>query len=349
MSFSIITHSKPWITANDRRIVDQTIKSGLIAQGKLVKEFEENMATYLGIKNSVAFSSGTAALVAALRSLEIKSNQEVILPSYVCKSVLEAVRSSGGKPVLCDVGNHWNMTVDAVTPKITKNTAAIIVVHIFGIPANTHDFKQLGFPIIEDCAQAFGAKINSSYVGTLGTIGIFSFHATKCLTTGEGGLVTSPDPSIISKVRTLRDGNNSKLKSRIPAPMTDIQAALGISQLARYDEFLKRRKRVANQYFKRLKSCSIMLPESISESSIFFRFPIRVKGDFEELRKSFNRYGIQVRRGVDMLLHRYINTTDSYPMAEKLFNETLSLPIYPAIIKDDLKKIISAARLILGT
>jgi len=222
LSFSIITHSKPWITANDRRIVDQTIKSGLIAQGKLVKEFEENMATYLEVKNSVAFSSGTAALIAALRSLEIKSNQEVILPSYVCQSVLEAVQSSGGKPVLCDVGNHWNMTVDAVTQKITNNTAAIIVVHIFGIPVNTHEFKQLGFPIIEDCAQAFGARVNSSYVGTLGTIGIFSFHATKCLTTGEGGLAISSDPSIINKVRTLRDGNYKTLKTRIPAPMSDI-------------------------------------------------------------------------------------------------------------------------------
>ena len=88
-----------------------------------------------------------------------------------------------------------------------------------------------------------------------------------------------------------------------------------------------------------------MLPELINESSIFFCFPIRVKGDFEQLRQSFSRYGIQVRRGVDMLLHRYVNNTDSYPIAEKLFNETLSLPIYPAIIKDDLNKIISAAKL----
>jgi perosamine synthetase len=346
---SMIAHSKPWITTCDRRAVDAVLVSGMLAQGKLVQEFEARVAQYLGASGGVAVSSGTAALILALKALRVGGTDEVILPTYVCRSVLEAVISTGAKPVLCDIGDEWNMTVETVTPKITSRTAAIIVVHIFGIPSDTHCLQKLGVPIIEDCCQAFGTQLNGVNVGTINSIGILSFHATKCLTTGEGGMVVSHDANLIEKMRELRDGNEEVIGERMACPITDLQAALGLNQLARYSEFLKRRKEIASRYFTELSNCSIRLPKAIQKKSIFFRFPLRVEGNFSIYRQRFSTLNIQVRQGVDTLLHRVLGLyRHEFPVAEQLFAETISLPIYPALQDEQLEAVILASRAIWG-
>jgi UDP-4-amino-4-deoxy-L-arabinose-oxoglutarate aminotransferase len=346
----MIAHSKPWITDSDLRAVDTVLTSGMIAQGKLVREFEVKVAQYLGVADGVAVNSGTAALVLALKALGVGPNCEVIIPTYVCKSVAEAVISAGARPILCDVGDEWNMTVETVALKVTPRTAAIIVVHIYGIPADTYSFKKFGVPIIEDACQAFGASIHGAKVGTIGTIGVFSFHATKCLTTGEGGMAVSNDPDLIERMRVLRDGLNFALGERVASPMTDLQAALGLSQLSRYSEFLSRRKEIADLYFTKLSECHVQLPKAIREKSIFFRFPLRVQGDFDMHRQQFEKLGVHVRRGVDALLHRIMGLDKHlFPVAEKLFAETVSIPIYPALKEKEVETVIEACHTIWGS
>lgn len=337
----MITHSQPWITDADKQAVRVVLESGMIAQGRLVEQLETEVANYLGLAGGVAVASGSTALVLALKALDVKCDDEVILPTYVCKSVLESVISVGAKPVLCDIGNDWQMTQQTIASQVTSHTAAIIVVHLFGIACDTQAIKSFAIPIIEDCCQAFGASFNDTKVGSIGTISIFSFHATKCLTTGEGGMAVSNSSTLLARMRSLRDGDQYTLERRILAPMTDLQAALGLSQLARYPQFLQRRQEIANYYFHHLQNCSIHIPEAIRQLSIFFRFPVRVQGDFETYQQQFNQYNIHVRRGVDNLLHRLLGLDqDLFPIAERLFTETVSLPIYPALSNEEIKKVV---------
>lgn len=345
---SVIPHSKPWITEADQKAVSDVLSSRMIAQGEQVRLFEEACAKYLGVPNGVAMGSGTAALTLALWALALKKGGEVILPTYVCKNVAEAILNASCVPVFCDVGDHWNMTAKTVAEVLTKRTVAIIVIHLFGITTPLDDFEKFGLPIIEDACQAFGAKAVDRIVGTMGTIGIFSFHATKCLTTGEGGLAISNDLRLLERMRKLRDGEDCP-EVRVTSPMTDLQAALGLSQLSRYDIFLQRRIWIAERYFEALAHCRTSLPDAVRKESIFFRFPVRFKGDFDTIRQKFAERGVHVRRGVDTLLHHFANPVPrAFPNAERLQLETVSLPIYPALTDGEQETIIDTCWRIFG-
>ena len=344
----MIPHSKPYITNKDRDAVDNVLRSGMIAHGDLVRRFEEACARFLNVPDSIAVNRGTTALTTALLALEMKSSAEVILPTYVCKNVAEAILFAGYKPVFCDVGDNWNMTPETVTRVMSDRTGAIVLVHIFGIPAHVESFLKFGIPIIEDACQAFGTKDNNQFVGTKGNIGFYSFHATKCLTTGEGGLIVSKEASLIQKMRELRDGQDL-LSPRLAVPLTDLQAALGLSQLESYNEYIRQRRRIADRYFTELNTLPIRLPDAVKLSSLFFRFPIRCGGNFNLIQQMFAERGIHVRQGVDNLLHRTENILDdTFPKASLLSEETVSLPIYPALTNDEQTAIISACREIWG-
>jgi UDP-4-amino-4-deoxy-L-arabinose-oxoglutarate aminotransferase len=336
----MIPHSKPTIGPKDKAAILEVLQTGMIARGTKVAEFESAVANYLGLEGGVATSSGTAALVLALKSLDINRGDEVIIPTYVCHDVLDAVIYTGAIPVLCDVGNNnWNMDYYTVRPHLSPKTKAIIVVHIFGIAANIEAITQLGVPVIEDIAQAFGTEINKQKVGTFGQITMCSFQATKCLTTGEGGMLLSNDSHILEKAIAIQS----------LFPMSDIQAALGISQLERYDTFLGRRREIASTYFKTLdKLPNVCMPTPLRQRSIFFRFPIRIQRQFDTFKNEFEQLGISVRRGVDSLLHRGVGLpSKDFPNAEQQFSETLSIPIYPALTDDEVEYITQASQQIL--
>lgn len=341
-SKSAIPHSKPWITPGDLRSVEEVLRSGTIAEGPRVRCFEREIAAFLGCREALAVASGTSALVLTLRALNIGEGQDVITSTYVCRNVMDAILSVGARPVFCDVGETWNMTPETVEPRITSQTAAIIVTHIFGIPADTHGFLPFNFPVIEDACQAFGAQTGGRPAGVIGRIGFFSFHATKCLTTGEGGMAVTQDASLASRLRQLAGEART-------APMTDLQAALGLSQLRRYADFMQQRKQLARRYYAELRDCPVDLSHPIADSSIFFRFPVRVSGPFEACRERFLERGIHVRRGVDMLLHRLAGASpDEFPMAEQLFASTVSIPLYPALQECEVEAILSACRDLFG-
>lgn len=329
--YEMISHSKPHITEEDIYAVKTVLESGMITKGRKVNEFEKQISDYIGTKKTFATGNGTTALILALKALGVKKDDEVILPTYVCRNVMDAVIAVNAIPVVCDIGEFWNMESENVTKKITSRTKAIIVVHIFGITADTYSLMNFGIPVIEDCCQSFGAELNGKKTGSIGTLSMFSFHATKCLTTGEGGAVSSNDENLIDRLSEL---NN---KNYFSSTMSDLQAALGISQLNRYSQMLLERKKIAENYFDNISNPLLSLPTSLKEKSIFFRFPIKtVQLDFEMTRNYFEKNGIHVRRGVDALLHRIREIDDSeFPAATRLFNETLSIPIYPSLTSDE--------------
>ncbi len=308
----------------------------MIGQGDRTAVFEREFSRWVGVEHDgVGVASGAAALTLALLAIGAGRGDEVILPTYVCPSVMEAVITVEATPVLCDVGLSWVMESQNVAPYITNKTKAIIVPHMYGIFADVISFKQFKIPIIEDCAQAITGN-NEKQV--FGDIAFFSFHPTKCLTTGEGGIAISRNEQYVKRMRILRDGVESANVARVFSPMSDIASSLGLSQLSRYNEALDRRRSIASYYREVLeKVVPHAFSASIFKKSMFFRFPLRVPGGLELYQARFEEKGINIRRGVDKLLHRLLNIADDkYPTSVMLFNSTISLPIYPALTEEEI-------------
>lgn len=337
---SVIPHSQPTLTFKDKDALSKVMQSNMIATGEKTTEFENRVADYLGLKGGVATSSGTAALFLSLKGLGIGKKDEVVIPTYVCPTVLYAVENTGATPVLCDVGSDWLISSDTVKPHLSSKTKAVIAPHIGGIAIDIEPLIELGVPVIEDLAQAFGAEINGRKAGSFGQISIYSFKAIKCLTTGEGGMILTNDESILEEMRS----------AQIFCPMSDLQAALGISQLEQYESFLQRRQEIANIYFRTFdKFSDICMPLSLRKRSMFFRFPLRVPLPFEMLKTEFEKEGIAVRQFIDFLLHRVLKQpSKNFPNAEKHFKETFSIPIYPSLSDDQVDYIAKVGERILS-
>lgn len=341
MSFSL-PHSRPWIKPSDRLAVEEVLKEGLIAKGNRVQTFELAVANYLGTTGGFACTSGTTALILALKTLGISAGDEVVLPTYVCWSVLSAVTASGATPRICDVDESGVVTVQTVRAVLSTQTRAIVAVHIFGHPCDIDSLASLGVPVIEDACQAFGLEIAGRLAGTLGDLGVLSFHATKCMTTGEGGMLVVNNTSLFDRVRLLVKSVENNYAAGLTA-MSDLQAALGLAQLERYPAFLSRRKHLFDSYHE--TSCRLMkaIPGYLGKPSFLFRYTLRTQSGFERTQAALLAQGVQARRGVDELLHRRVGMEDSlYPGATKLFSQVVSLPFYPSLTEQEQAQVLHA-------
>jgi UDP-4-amino-4-deoxy-L-arabinose-oxoglutarate aminotransferase len=332
----MISHSKPFITESDQMAVKNQLSSGQLAEGSGVRSFEQAVAKYLDIKYCVATSSGVTALDLALSALDLKGGDEVIIPDYLCDSVYRTIKNYGAVPVLCDISDEWNMTPETVAKVTSARTKAIVLVHMFGINSWREEYRKFGLPIIEDNCQAFGLEVNGKLQALKGDIAIYSFHATKCLATGEGGLLSTNNAEYYNKAVAQK-----KLQQPF-CRMTDLQAALGISQLSKYDEMKNRRKKIANAYFDSLPAEYLEKVSKVRASSIFFRFPLNINTPVSEAIEYFGKKKIAVRRGVDALLHEaFTGYGDDFPHSISTFNSTLSIPIYPALSDTEIEIIIN--------
>ncbi len=233
----MIPHSRPTISKEDVSSVADNLIGGQIASGKETALFEKEMSEYIGALGGVATNSGTNALHLALKAIGVKMGDEVVLPSYVCASVLSAVNYTGATPVLADIESRgYNIDPESVEKKISKKTKAIIVPHMFGAPANLGKLLALGVPIIEDCAQSVGAEYIGKRVGSFGDLSVFSFYATKVLTTGQGGMVLTNSQKLLENLANLT--KYDELEEYCIAynyELADFSAALGRNQLRRLD------------------------------------------------------------------------------------------------------------------
>jgi len=342
----MIPHSKPTLDERDFVSVSEVFKSGQIAQGEKVAEFEKRMAHFVGTKNGVATNSGTSALHLALAALGVKEGDEVIVPSYVCTAPLNAINYLRATPVLVDINPHsFNLDVRKLTNCVTKKTKVIIVPHLFGLPADMDEILSIGIPVIEDVAQALGATYRGRNIGSWGVLSVLSFYATKVITTGEGGMVLSESEELLEKIRDLRDYDKKQdYKIRYNYKMTNFQAALGISQLERLPFFLKRRKDIALKYSRWLRELPIVLPiQPIDRNHIFYRYVVQIEGDLNKYMRLLYERGISCERPVYRPLHHYLGL-DNLPQTDKVWNTALSIPLYPSLKEEEVERIIETVR-----
>ncbi len=267
----MVRHSRPWVEEVDVAAVTATLRSGNLAGGKQVARFERELAGAVGQAGGVATSSGTAALHLALRALGIGPGDEVLLPSYVCTAVLNAVHHAQATPVLCDVDPETGGLDPAdASGRVTRRTRAAIVAHLFGHPADLDGLEDLDLPIIEDCAQALGAEWRGRPVGSFGTISVFSFYATKVISTGEGGMACSSSPVLLERMRAARDyDHRDDYEVRYNYKMSDLQASLGRSQLRRFPEALEARRRLAERYTQAFADLDLDLPPTRAQARLY--------------------------------------------------------------------------------
>lgn len=344
-----IPHSKPCLGKDDISAATDMIKKRMLSSGEEVQKFESEFAKYIDIKYSSAVNSGTAALHLALLALNIKAGDEVIIPTFVCTALLNAVNYTGATPVIADVSpDDGNITLQDVKKKLTKKTKAVIVPHMFGSPADVKGIASLGVPVIEDCAQSIGAEQSNRKTGTMGQISIFSFYATKMMTTAEGGMVLSNDRKIIDKVNDLRSyDHRADYKVRFNYKMTDIAAAIGRCQLLKIESFIKSRRAIADYYRQKIESDKLIhLAEKAGTRHVFFRYVVRLNNmTAVKAVARFKSLGVNAELPLYLPIHRYLRLDrKNYSGAEKLYREAISLPIYPDLKKIEMKKVASSAK-----
>ena len=322
----------------------EVVRSGWIAQGDKVAAFEGAMAKVTGQDHGVAVSSGTAALYLALMALGIGSRDEVIIPSYVCMALLQAVRQAGARPVLVDIdAATYNLSPAATARAITAQTKAVIVVHSFGLPMDVAALKGSGIPLIEDCAQTLGVSVRGTAVGSVGDLTVCSFYATKMITTGEGGMVLGRREALMARVRALRQyDEHDDPEQAFNYKMTDVQAALGLCQAARLETFLARRRAIAARYAEAVRQAGGTPPVvPIGGTHGYFRFVVQLPRSVDPVLKRADALGIACRRPVYKPLHRYLGLS-GFPESDAAWERTLSIPIYPALSDDEIERIVNA-------
>jgi dTDP-4-amino-4,6-dideoxygalactose transaminase len=346
MSNNIIPHSRPLIFDSDIKAVSSVLESGQIAQGPVVDEFERKFSAFIGKKDAAATSSGTAALHLALLALGVRGGDEVIVPSFVCTAVLNAVNFTGATPVIADInpGTH-NISAGAVKGAVSEKTKAVIVPHMFGYPTEIDELSNLGIPLIEDCAQSVGARYKDRNVGSFGILSVFSFYATKLFTSGEGGMVVSDSEELISSIKDLREyDKKDEYKFRFNYKMTDIHAALGSNQLSHLEEFLDRRRMIADLYFEEFKDCDFTLPvRKEGREHIYYRFVARTEDDASGFIESSQKRNVMCQRPVHVPLHVCLGLS-GYPLTMEAWKESISIPLYPSLKEEEIEKIIAVVK-----
>ena len=374
--------TKTYFDDTDFENIQKPLKSGWVVQGPFVKEFEERFSKYVKSKYSIACSSCTTALHIALAALGINEGDEVIVPAFTWVSTANAVEFTGAKPIFCDIDlRTFNIDLNQIEDKITDKTKAIIPVHLFGLPVDMDAVmsisKKYNLKIVEDAACGFGAYYKNKHVGNFGDFGCFSFHPRKVITTGEGGMITTQSEELDIKCRMLRnhgeeinrDINNDSevlLLSEFNVlgynyRMTDIQGALGVSQINKADWIQKQRGERAKKYDELIKDFNwLRKPFGIATGSnedyrhgyqsyvCLFQPGEITMSNIDKLGKMRNdlminlqKKGISTRQGthaVTMLgyyKNKYGITNEDYPNAMFADRLSLALPLYPQMTDEE--------------
>lgn len=349
----MIPVAKPLIGEEEFSAVDKVLRSGVIAQGAKVSEFEENFADYIGVDYAVATSNGTTALHIALLAHGIDSG-EVITTPFTFIATANSILHAGAKPIFADIGPDFNIVPENIEERITKNTRAILPVHLYGQPADMDAILKIAedhdLVIIEDAAQAHGAKYKGQKVGSFGT-GAFSFYPTKNMTTGEGGIITTNDGNVAKKAKMIREHGSSRRYFHeilgFNFRMTDINAAMGVEQLKKLDRFNHARRENAGYLTKKLGDLGgIILPQIyMDRKHVFHQYTIRITEEFEiprnEVIKKLNENGVGTGIYYPLPIHKQpfymdLGYNESLPISESMANEVISLPIHPQVTRSDL-------------
>lgn len=368
----MIPIAKPYLTEEEAKAAYDVVLSGWVTQGPRVQEFEEKFAAYTGASHAVAVSSCTTALHLAMVVAGIGEGDEVICPSMSYIATANSIRYAGAVPVFGEVDGEYNLDVGDAEKRITPKTKAILLVHQVGMPADIDAFKALcdrkGLLLIEDAACAIGSAYKGQRIGVHSDLVCFSFHPRKVITTGDGGMITTRNESMMRRMKILRQHGMSindrerHLSSRVLFEehvevgynyrMTDIQAAVGIRQLEKLDWLISERRKVAKQYLDAFaKSEALRLPverngyfSNYQSFSVYLTKASRISRN--ELMQKLLERGISSRRGI-MLAHTEKAYTDlgyhvSLPVSEDLNAGSIILPLYVPMEQADIDRVIGA-------
>jgi len=364
----------PSIDEDDLQAVREVLESGYLVQGPKVAAFEQIIADYVGSKYAVAVSNCTAALHISLLALGIQPGDTIAVTAYSWLSTANVIEMCGAKPVFVDIcPDTFNMNPASLKKVLfelmasvqeSEKPKAILPVHTFGQMADMKGISKLAdeydLPVIEDAACALGTTLEDRQAGTLGKLGCFSFHPRKAITTGEGGLVVTNDKILARKLRALRNHGldpEAKLPDFIMAGfnyrMTEFQAALGITQMAKLDRIIAARRRLAANYDKLLQDTSVRAPTVAAGSQPVYQsyvvlLPRRYAPHRVELITRLREHGIETTIGTwHMPMTSYFRTKYGYkqgdfPVADQIFACSLTLPLHEKMLESEQRYVIRA-------
>lgn len=368
MTNRIIPVNTPLLSGNEEKYLLECLQTGWISsEGPFIKQFEEQFSTYIGRKEGIAVSNGSAALDIAVKALGLGAGDEVIMPTFTIISPAQSIIYSGATPVLVDSDPvTWNMDINQVEAKITSKTKAILVVHIYGLPVEMDPVLDLcnkhNLFLIEDAAEMHGQTYRDRKCGTFGDISIFSFYPNKHITTGEGGMILTDNPVLANKCRKYRNLAFEPEGRRFVHEelgwnyrMTNLQAALGVAQLEKIDEHIAKKRKIGKFYLDRLNSLKgfqLPLPETGFAKNIYWVFGLLAATQdlCEKTVSSLAAVGIGTRpffwcmHEQPVFLQMGLFKNERYPVAERLARCGFYLPSGLGLTEPDLEYVVSHAK-----
>ena len=350
--------AKPFFNGNEKKYVADCMESGWISSaGKYIELFEKGFAEFCGVKHAVACCNGTVALHLALVALGVEPGDEVIVPTLTFVATPNAVTYCGAKPVFVDSEiKTWNLDPRQVETKITEHTKGIIAVHLYGHPAKMDELKEIArrhnIFLLEDAAEAHGAKCDGKIIGSIGDAAAFSFYANKIITTGEGGMFVTDDNNLAKRARLLR-GQGMDPNRRYWHPvvgynyrMMNLPAAIGLAQLEIVGQQIESRAHIAQLYHERLKKFSgiVFQTEQAWAQHVYWMFSVILDPEVWESRdvimEKLAEHGIETRP-VFYPAHSmppYIDSVkgETFPVAEYLSGNGISLPTWAGLSEKEI-------------
>lgn len=345
--------NRPDLGLKERIAVDAVLRSGALAQGKKVAEFEAAFSATVSSRNSIAVNSGTSALHLGLLGLGIGPGDEVVVPSFTFAASANAVAITGAKPVFVDIEpDYFSIDPSAVKAAIGPKTKAVIAVHLYGHPAKMSELKAIcdsaGIFLVEDAAQAHLAEFEKIPVGAWGDMAAFSFYPTKNMTTGEGGMSVTGDEAVARRVRLLRNqGMERRYENEIPGfnnRMTEVAAAIGLVQLEKLSGWTKKRR--ANAAYLDSNLSGVVVPKVHPLAShAYHQYTIKVEGhDRGKFAAELKKLGVDSDVYYPAPVHKLpaYGLTHSLEVTEQITKSCLSIPVHQKLSRSDLSKIVSA-------
>jgi len=347
----MIPAAKPIIGDEEREAVDRVLRSGMIAGGPEVAAFETEFSELVQGRHCIAVNSGTSALHMAFLAAGIKSGDEVIVPSFTFAATANSVVLAGGTPVFADIEqDYFNMDPKATEALITPRTRALMPVHLYGHPAAMREYRDIAarhnLLLFEDAAQAHAAALDGIPVGAWGVAASFSFYPTKNMTSGEGGMVTTPCEHIARKTKLLRNqGMEKRYENEIAGfntRMTDIHAAIGRVQLKKLAGWTKQRQDNAKFFDDNLNGV-VVPPVAPGATHVYHQYTIRiVDQDRDKFAEELGKRGVGSGVYYPIPNHRLpsYGLTLDLPVTEQVAKECLSIPVHPSLSQADLEKVV---------
>ena len=361
-----ISVSQPFLDEEETNYVLSALADGAISglYGQYIDKFEEDFSRYSGCSYGIATNSGTSALHLALAASGIGNKDEILVSSFTNMATFFAVLYQGARPIPVDIEpDTWNINPALIEEKITEKTKAILVVHIYGHPADMDPIlriaKSYGLYVIEDCAEAHGALYKGQKVGSLGDVGCFSFYANKIITTGEGGMVTTNNVEIADKARSLKSlafGVNNKFMHEdigFGYRMTNLQAAIGCAQLKKIDEIIDKKRKIAHYYDENLRGIpGLQRPiEKNRAKNVYWMYHVVLHEEFKFPRdlvmEKLNEYGIETREAFipynmqEIFIRKGWVNGNECPVSNYVAKNGFYIPSSPLLGKKELEYIVS--------